>query len=209
MTSTSRGEWPSRDGQQASGAPAARPIRPSVGDMEVPPVRGVRHEKGPPGLQAADDRQRDLFPLPAIQPTPPTVSPASPCTRRRLARRRQTEQCANDAIAGLNALHPPCEQHGPITAAQRLATATVLNEVRMAPKSDTLFSRRGAAKELLASSLSYTGDEAPSPVVRYVRSRVDIPEVGAVIPPVESVLDEIGKKYVLDYEHAMMKTPDE
>ncbi|CAK0898069.1 unnamed protein product, partial [Prorocentrum cordatum] len=129
--------------------------------------------------------------------------------RRRLAHRRQTEQCANDAVAGLNALHPPCEQRGPITAAQRLATATILNEVRMAPKSDTHFSRRGAAKELLASSLSYTADEAPSPVVRYVRSRVDIPEVGAVIPPVESVLDGIGRSYVLDYEQAMMKTPDE
>jgi len=84
-----------------------------------------------------------------------------------------------------------------------------LNEVRLAPKSDTHFSRRGAAKELLASSLSYTADEAPSPVVRYVRSRVDIPEVGAVIPPVESVLDEIGKNYVLDYEPMMMKSPDE
>ncbi|CAK0801113.1 unnamed protein product, partial [Prorocentrum cordatum] len=63
--------------------------------------------------------------------------------------------------------------------------------------------------ELLASSLSCTADEAPSPVVRYVRSRVDIPEVGAVIPPVESVLDGIGRSYVLDYEQAMMKTPDE
>ncbi|CAK0877082.1 unnamed protein product, partial [Prorocentrum cordatum] len=129
--------------------------------------------------------------------------------RRRLAHRRQTEQCANDVIAGLNALHSPCEQRGPVTAAQRLATATILNEVKMAPKSDTHFSRRGAAKELLASSLSYTAGEAPSPVVRYVRSRVDIPEVGAVTPPVESVLDGIGRSYVLDYEQAMMKTPDE
>ncbi|CAK0814978.1 unnamed protein product [Prorocentrum cordatum] len=79
----------------------------------------------------------------------------------------------------------------------------------MAPKSHTHFSRRGAAKELLASSLSYAADEAPSPVVRYVRSRIDIPEVGAVTLPVESVLDGIGRSYVLDYEQAMMKTPDE
>ena len=43
------------------GAPAASPLRPFVGDIEVPTERGVRHEKGPPGLQAAEDRQRDFF----------------------------------------------------------------------------------------------------------------------------------------------------
>ncbi|CAK0903474.1 unnamed protein product, partial [Prorocentrum cordatum] len=91
----------------------------------------------------------------------------------------------------------------------RPATAAIRREVRLAPKSDSHFSRRGAAKELLASSLSYAVGEAPSPVARCARSRVGAPEVGAAMPPVESVLDEIGESYVLDYEQTMMKTPDE
>ncbi|CAK0819030.1 unnamed protein product [Prorocentrum cordatum] len=145
------------------------------------------------GGRPATDNMPGQALLSLQKPTPPTLSSVS----------------SSDAIAGLDALRPPCEQRGPITAAQRLATATILSEVRMAPKSDTHFSRRGAAKELLASSLSCTADEAPSPVVRCVGSRVDILDVGEVAPPVESVLDEIGKSYLLDYEQTMMKTPDE
>ncbi|CAK0860193.1 unnamed protein product, partial [Prorocentrum cordatum] len=78
-----------------------------------------------------------------------------------------------------------------------------------ARRTTAAFSRRGAAKELLATSLSCTGDEAPSPAVKYVRSRVDIPEVDAAVSAVETVLDPIGRGYVLDYESKMMLTPDE
>ncbi|CAK0892733.1 unnamed protein product, partial [Prorocentrum cordatum] len=73
----------------------------------------------------------------------------------------------------------------------------------------SIFSRRGAAKELLATSLSCTGDEAPSPVVKSIRSRVDIPEVNAVAPAVAAALDPIRRDNVLGYESRVMKTPDE
>ncbi|CAK0841695.1 unnamed protein product, partial [Prorocentrum cordatum] len=190
--------------REPKGAATGDPAKDGVSMTAPPPAEELSSP-----LAAAADRQRDLFPLPLIQPTQPTSGSVSSSTRRRLAHRRRSEQLANEAIAGLNALHPPCEQRGQTTAAHRLAAATVLHHVRSAPMTTTTFSRRGAAKELLATSPSYTGNEAPSPVVQHVRSRVDIPEVDAAAPAVETVLGPIGMDYVLDSESKMMLTPDE
>ncbi|CAK0835229.1 unnamed protein product [Prorocentrum cordatum] len=82
-------------------------------------------------------------------------------------------------------------------------------QVKAAPRANTMYSRREAAREFLATNLSYTGEEAKSPVVRYDRSRVDIPRVGSSVPRVESVIDPVGREYLLHFEARMLRSADE
>ncbi|CAK0859946.1 unnamed protein product [Prorocentrum cordatum] len=147
-------------------------------------------------LQAATDRRRDLIPLPCSQPTPPSQGPVS----------ISTQQFANDAVAGLDSRVSSTGKPRRISASQLPQLRT---RSRRPHSSAISYSRRGAAKEFLASSLSYAGGEAPSPVVKCVRSRVDIPDVDAAAPAVDSALDPIGRGCALGYESRMMKAPDE
>ncbi|CAK0894772.1 unnamed protein product [Prorocentrum cordatum] len=82
-------------------------------------------------------------------------------------------------------------------------------QVKAAPRANTMYTRREAARELLAINLSYTGEEAKSPVVRYDRSRVDIPRVGSSVPRVEAVIDPVGREYLLHFEARMLRSADE
>ncbi|CAK0853015.1 unnamed protein product, partial [Prorocentrum cordatum] len=145
----------------------------------------------------------------------PTRSPtarrhgASVRVRRRLARRRTLEAECNEVIEGLNMLHSPAQRRSAPNAAQRESHRAIFSEVKAAPRASAVYARREAARELLTSSLSYTGDEAKSPVVQYDRSRVDIPRVGSAVPRVETVIDPVGREYLLHFETRMLRSADE
>ena len=82
------------------------------------------------------------------------------------------------------------------------------NKVKAAPRANAVYVRREAARELLASNLAYTGDEAKSPVVQYDRSRVDIPRAGAAVPRIETAIDPVGRAYLLHFETRMLRSAD-
>eukprot|EP00973_Karenia_brevis_P006157 839117-Karenia_brevis.AAC.1 len=115
-------------------------------------------------------RQRELFPLPFLPEVGSTLSGASHSVKRRLAKHRNTTSAVNEVIGCLNELSSGWEQRGPPTLAQCLAQDEIRRQVLFSPTKQTMYTRRGAASELLASSLSYVNEEAFCPVKPYARS---------------------------------------
>ncbi|CAE8609395.1 unnamed protein product, partial [Polarella glacialis] len=165
-----------------------------AGPRSAPPAPGAADHSfvvsNHSSLPGAYGRQRELFPLPLLEPLPVVVGFSSAGSKRSAGRRRRVREEANRAITALNELHPsPCQPGHP-TQAQRAAQASILSQL----------------SRLLGSS---SGDGEVSTTVRpFDPALLSVPTVGTHAPSVVQVLDSVGVEVVEDFAHSMLLDDD-
>ena len=164
-------------------------------------------------------RDRDLLPLPLIQPEPKAFPHPHGCghresvnSKRNRVRREDNLAKANEVIvavnemAGFDRLPGP----GPSTQAQRDSQQKILRSMARLPRPDSVLPRREAIHELLhlCPSSEYMPEEGTRSTVRpYEKSLVSLPELGADFLDASQLIDDQGREVLEQFEHSML-APD-
>ncbi|CAK0910119.1 unnamed protein product [Prorocentrum cordatum] len=155
-------------------------------------------------------RQRDLFPLPAVEVDERPDPGLSATVFKRLSRRRSRQLLANGVIDTLNDLASPAaiSTFRP-TAAHRAAHGQVLSTLAARPSCTSMYKDREALKALCGSEFSYAGGDSSCSVEPYDRGRVSMPAAGASPPWLTNVIDPSGRGVVDGFTTAMLRSPVE
>ena len=162
----------------------------------------------PPGL--ADDRWRDLLPLPLYKPQVEStgrLSRESVSSKRHRVRRGDNLQRVNEAITALNALagfDSPAASAP--TKAQGLSNAILMRRIAQMPRPAVQPNMREAIHELLHLPASQYAceDEARSTVRPFNASLVSLPVCGASPRDATELIDPQGREVLEGFEHSML-----
>ncbi|CAE7599810.1 kidins220 [Symbiodinium sp. CCMP2592] len=144
-----------------------------------------------------EDRNRDLFPIPMIQPRDCSGLSSSTSRRRRAARFNRKVKLANDVLGALNEMYRQAGTHAcssiSPTTAQYAAQGQILQQVDRVASKIPLYSEREATRSLLQSCLSYNEEDL---VDDFGRDILKVEEGLGVTPYMDVVLKRDSRKYV-------------
>ena len=166
---------------------------------------------------SAEDRWRDLLPLPLLEPDKHEHSrneflKESACVRRHRARRKDNLDKTNEVIHALNAMagfDVPCTLKP--TPNQAHSQSSLLRRVAHLPRSQERVFQREAIRELLLDcpSSPYVSDGGGTGSVRaYQRDLVSLPESGAEPLEATALIDDQGREILERFESTMFVGED-
>ena len=159
-----------------------------------------------------NDRWRELFPMPFMQASGRETT-GSYCSRRRRAREERLVREGNDIIGVLNEMYNVSGREARVsdqlTLAQKKGQHAIFSQLARVRRPQAPCKTREAVQELLHTSLSYDGEEAPSTVRSYDRALVSLPECASSPVALCEVLDESGREAVKDPLRCMMLSEQE